>query len=457
VIDGLRLMHTHPPALGSSKDLSLKAADQAALGALVRFSSRKRQFIRAVEMIANPCVTMAERFRTRPRPADDGAVKKILVVEYWNLGDFVMESPFLRSLRIQYPDSRITLLTSPKVAPLVEHQGLVDEVIVVRVPWTEHYSRWRKYNPFSALWIELVRTLNQLRAKDIDLAFSARADLRDNFVLWYVNATRRVGYAFGGGGCFLTDIVTPDLQNPHFSSRWLRLLDAVGKKPLVREPRLQLTAEQEMEAERCLAKCGVEKEDFLVAVHPGARSPIREWGHSNFTALARKLQAEFPVKFIWFQDPGRPMEPLEKNIGAHSLALPVREFMAVLAKCRLLICNDSGPMHIATALRVPVVAIFGPTQPIWFGPLGRGHQVIIQPGFWCRPCFDYCLFDQPYCLRTIDVDMVYQACSAALTTLSARNHESNAAVYSTVAPNEEVTSNTPALESNKARRRSGEL
>jgi lipopolysaccharide heptosyltransferase II len=449
-------MHTHHPALDSPTDLTLKAANQAALGALVRFSNRKRLFIRAIEMIANPCVAMAELFRGRPGIAGS-VVKNILVVEYWNLGDFVMESPFLRSLRIEYPDSRITLLTSPKVAPLVEHQGLIDDVVVVRAPWTEHYSRWKKYNPFSALWVDLLRTLNQLRAKDIDLAFSARADLRDNFVLWYTRAARRVGYAFGGGGRFLTDVVTPDLQNPHFSNRWLRLLEPVGKKAMVREPRLQITAQEEMEGERCLAKFGISKQDLLVGIHPGARNPIRQWGNANFTSLARRLQAEFPVKFIWFQDPGRPAEPIEKDIAAQSLALPVREFMAVLAKCRLLICNDSGPMHIATALGVPVVAIFGPTEPLWFGPLGPGHQVIIQPGFWCRPCFDYCLFDQPYCLRTIDVDMVYRASSAALTALFARNQESDAPVYSALVPSQEVTSNTTAIETVKARRSSGEL
>ena len=80
--------------------------------------------------------------------------------------------------------------------------------------------------------------------------------------------------------------------------------------------------------------------------------------------------------------------------------------MAVLKRCRLFICNDSGPMHISTALGVPVVAVFGPTEPLWFGPLGPDNRIVIQSGFWCRPCFDYCLFDQPYCLRTISVESV---------------------------------------------------
>jgi ADP-heptose:LPS heptosyltransferase len=83
--------------------------------------------------------------------------------------------------------------------------------------------------------------------------------------------------------------------------------------------------------------------------------------------------------------------------------------MAVLAHCRVLLCNDGGQMHIATALGVPVVAVMGPTQPAWFGPLGRRNRVVIRPEFWCRPCFEYCIFKQAHCLRSITPDDVLQA------------------------------------------------
>src|SRR6267154_2023308 len=117
-----------------SKNLTAKKADVAALGVLVKMSARKRLLIRAIEVIVRPFVLALERFRGRPRNML-GELNKILVMEYWNLGDIVMLLPFLRSLRIHYPDACITLLTSPKAAPLLEHQGLVDEVIVIRVPW----------------------------------------------------------------------------------------------------------------------------------------------------------------------------------------------------------------------------------------------------------------------------------------------------------------------------------
>jgi heptosyltransferase-2 len=286
-------------------------------------------------------------------------------------------------------------------------------MIVVRVPWAQHYSRWRKYNPFSPFWIEFLRALNLLRARKFDLAFTARADIRENFILWLVNVRRRVGYAFGGGGFLLTDRATPDLVRPHFSNRWLRLLEHLGKPILSRQPHLRLKEEEQEWAEQYLAERGVKTEEFVVAIHPGARSAIRQWGEGNFVVVAEQLSAKFPVKILWFQDPGQTSAVLKPK-QCVPLSLPLRQFMSVLQRCDLFICNDSGPMHIATALGVPVVGIFGPTEPTWFGPLGEDHQVVIRPEFWCRPCFDYCIFDQPYCLRLVTVESVYAAAAEAL-------------------------------------------
>jgi ADP-heptose:LPS heptosyltransferase len=382
---------------------------------------RKRLLIRLIEAVTRPLVRVCDSSRDSVARRS-GQVQRILVLECWNLGDIVMEVPFLRNLRFHYPDAHIALLTSPKCAQLVSGQGLVDELVIVRVPWAQHYSRWRKYNPFSPLWIEFLRTLKLLRAQKFHLAFSARADIRDNFIMWVAEAERRVGYAFGGGGFFLTDVAVPDLQNPHFSNRWLRLLQTLGKRPVVREPRLQITPSERESAERRLAKCGIQNGDLVIGIHPGARSSIRQWGEHNFKILAQRLQTEFSVKTVWFREPGQ-IETIENDPQCCSLSLPLRGFMGALTQCRLLICNDSGPMHIATALGVPVVAIFGPTEPAWFGPLGQNNRIVIQRGFWCRPCFDYCVFDQPYCLRTIEVESVFQAAVEALSSVFGKTRE----------------------------------
>lgn len=399
--------------LRSTSEPTRQLADAAAPGVLLKISSRKRKFVRFVEALLRPFVFVVDKLRGRI-PVLTGEPRRILVLEYWNLGDIVMESPFLQNLRVQYPTAHISILTSPKCADLLKDQGLVNEMIVVRVPWAQHYSRWRKYNPFSMHWFEFFRALRTVHSREFDLAFSARADIRENFMLWATRVRRRVGYAFGGGGFLLTDLATPDLHNPHFSQRWLRLLEHVGKPILTRDPHLRISAEQQNWARQFLSSRGIQDSDFVVAIHPGARSVLRQWGKEHFVDLAKRLESEFRIKIVWFRDPGQNGAA---NSPDDSLALPLEQFMSVLSECRMFICNDSGPMHIATSLGTPVVAIFGPTEPTWFGPLGQGHSVVIRPEFWCRPCFDYCQFDQPYCLRTITVDSVYEASAKTIRRL----------------------------------------
>jgi heptosyltransferase-2 len=390
------------------KSAADRSADTAALGALVKFGPKKRRIIRAIEFFLRPAVKWIDGFKPAAGETAAEEVREILVIELWNLGDIVMQSPFLINLRVQYPHARIVLLTSPKIAPLIADQGLVDEIVEVRVPWAQHYSRLRKYNPFSSQWFSTFATLRLLRKRRMDLAFSARADLRDNFILWFLNVRRRVGYSFGGGGFLLTDTVVPDLRNQHFSHRWLRLLENLDKPIRERHPRLRVSKAAHQAAGQLLESHGLRSGDFLVAVHAGARSVNRQWGEAHFAEVAERLLANFPVKIVWFQDPAQQIPP-PKGDHVIPLALPLKEFVAVLSHCRMFVCNDSGPMHMAAALNVPVVAVFGPTEPGWFGPLGAHHQIVIRDGFWCRPCFDYCIFDQPYCLRTITVQEVYQA------------------------------------------------
>jgi ADP-heptose:LPS heptosyltransferase len=196
----------------------------------------------------------------------------------------------------------------------------------------------------------------------------------------------------------------------------LGLLEHIGNLAIVRQPSLLVTKEEDQNARQYLATLGVAEGEFLVGIHPGARNAMRQWGDANFAALVHRLQAQFLLKVLWFQDPNQKIEGFDGS-QVLPLALPLRQFMAVLQRCQLLICNDSGPMHIATALGIPVVAIFGPTEPAWFGPLGPNNRVVIQPGFWCRPCFDYCVFDEPYCMRVITVNSVFAAAEETLNGL----------------------------------------
>lgn len=339
-------------------------------------------------------------------PAEPPA--RILVVEFWNLGDLAILVPFLRNLRRAFPSAKISLLLKSGLEPLFDGLGIVDEFVFARVPWARHFSRWRKYNLFSMDWIGLARTLLQLRKRQFDWAFAGRMDVRENLLLWLSGARRRIGYGFAGGGTFLTDRVIPDRTRPHRSDSWLHLLEAVGLSPDRNLCSFWPQPNELVRAESFLTDNGIPHGAFLIGIHPGARTATRQWGRDRFAGITRRLLKETDAHILWFYEPGAAIQPprLER---CYAVSLDFRPFLAVLSQCNLVICNDSGPMHLSNLLRVPVVAVFGPQRPEWYGPRGPQDQVVIHPEFSCRPCFDYCAFDQPYCLRAISVEEVYEA------------------------------------------------
>src|SRR5882762_10685873 len=156
--------------------------EAAARASLLRMTPRKWRLVRAFEAL----LRLLQPMLPSPRVAEDSTAQpaSILVIEYWNLGDLAILVPFLTNLRRSFPQARISLLVQTGLESFLEGQEIVDEFIPVRVPWAQHFNRWRKYNPFSRHWISLARSILVLRSRQFDWAFSGRMDVRDNFILW---------------------------------------------------------------------------------------------------------------------------------------------------------------------------------------------------------------------------------------------------------------------------------
>ena len=394
--------------------------EAAARASLLLMTPRKWRLVRIFETMARFLKPLVPPLPPVKNPAEPPA--SILVVEYWNLGDLAILVPFLRNLRRSFPLARISLLVSADLASFLDGQRLVDEFIPVRVPWARHFNRWRKYNPFSFDWISLSRTIVSLRKRRFDWAFSGRMDVRDNLILWLSGARRRIGYGIGGGGSFLTDRVTPDMSRPHRAEVWLHLLEALGEPLDWKVDGFHLTHRELASARSYLAALGIAPGAFLVGVHPGARIATRRWGDDRFAEVVRRVLEETDAHVLWFLEPGTSSQAPQLE-RCHAVSLSFRSFLAVLSYCRFLVCNDSGPMHLANLLGVSIVAVFGPTQAEWFGPRGPHDHLVIRPEFSCRPCFDYCIFDQPYCLRAISTDDVYNAVEHALRSVDKGKRE----------------------------------
>jgi len=359
-------------------------------------------------------ITRPVAWLSRSRAIDLDKVKRILVFVPGQLGDIMMITPFLRGIRTRFPQAHIAVLGHSKLKTLLLEQRLADELIPVRTPWGEFSSRWRIYNPFGSVWPSFIRTLLMIRRRRFDLLFMAGfCDFRHNLGLWLAGAKRRVAYAYAGGAALITDAVKPDLAQPHYTDFCLQSLKGLGIDVNRDDMFIRIEEKERESAEEFLSSHGISPGDVVVGIHPGARLAVRQWGEERFREVAHRVSRQFGAKVLWFANPANPAT-IEEGANIISVSLPLRQFLAVLTHCRLLICNDSGPMHMAAGLGIPTVAIFGPNNPEWFGPLGPGHRIVIRRDVWCRPCSDRCLFDEPYCLTLIPVNQVMDAVVEAI-------------------------------------------
>ena len=320
-------------------------------------------------------------FLRSPAPAPQ-VIRNVLVMEPWHIGDVVLATPALRALRALYPGARITLLGKRHAEELLLHSGLVDDVIVFDLPWT---AKSAKYDPRRYDLGRLRGLISELRARRFDLTVDARMDLRSNVLTSLTRASRRIGYDFGGGSSLLTDAgpASPDVL--HRVDDWLELMKPLGSRDKF-EPFLRISDEEHAQAERMLHAHGLTTDDVIVAIHGGASDARRRWPAERFERVAKRLVEFHGAKVVWFLEP----DAADRSIPVASAILrtSLREMMAVLSHCRLFVCNDSGPMHIADALGVPVVAVFLTGNPRWHRPYragqvvvgeGTGHDFLVSP------------------------------------------------------------------------------
>ncbi len=347
----------------------------------------------------------------RPPPPRPGIPKSFLVVEPWGIGDVVLCTSLLNGLRSNFPDARITLLAKAHARELLANSDLVDEIIVFDFPWTAFSGKLApgKYVPkqFQGL-------IKRLRECDFDFSLDARRDIRSNVITYFSGARRRIGYDFGGGAHLLTDVLPSRAQNDHKVSDWQALLEPLGVSERSRfQPSLTVTEGERANARRRLRMAGLSTEKPIVGVHTGASQRVRRWDPERFTAVIDGLLSNPDVQVVVFEETVGDSAALSTNgttrlvpQRAARIQSSLRGFMALVTQCDLLLCSDSGPMHIANALGVPVTALFGPQRREWYGPRGEIDRVVQIDDMPCRPCFDACIFATPHCMEGITPSVV---------------------------------------------------
>ncbi|MDK2744703.1 MAG: lipopolysaccharide heptosyltransferase II [Nitrospira sp. BO4] len=337
---------------------------------------------------------------------------RILLIKPSSLGDIVHTFPVVSAIKSQWPGSHITWLVKRQWAELVERAEGVDRVWPVEMT----VRSW-------------LREGRALRAERFDIAMDLQGLLRSAILARLSAAPIRIGFANGreGSPWFYTQripVLNPDI---HAVDRYLSVVAALGVS-LPEKPRFgfRLPEEDVATVRELCRRRGLAVDSPWVAMNVGARWPTKRWPLTSFAAVVDQLQQAHldPVVMIGSSDEREYTDRLrtltKKPFIDLSGEIPLGCLPALLSKATAIITNDSGPMHIAAAVGIPVVAMFGPTSAIRTGPYGTGHRVLVG-SVPCSPCFSrVCRHDpEMECLHVIKptqvVDIVRPLLAARVT------------------------------------------
>lgn len=325
-------------------------------------------------------------------------IREILVIRTAYIGDVVMTVPILKPLKERFPDSRLSFLTSAKAKDVLENNPYVDDVIT--------YDPFWFYPSKKSGYIEFIRGFKK---RSFDLVIEARGDIRELlFLVWPLKSKFKLSYDVGGGGYLLTHIV-PYKGLKHKIEYHLDIVKHLGCETENFDWGVHLTENEKDKVKDIIRKNGI-KYPFI-SVHPGGRLPLKRWAPERYAALCDNLIKEYDISLVLLSAWAEMgiVDAIIKNMKYKPLTLVgklnLRELSGILAESSLFICNDSAPLHIASAMKTPTVAIFGPSKSRETGPYGNIHRVV-EKDFPCRySC------DENGCKHR-----VYNECMAAITT-----------------------------------------
>ena len=350
-----------------------------------------------------------KRFGEERGLRSEEAKKRILVLRYRFIGDTVLTVPFLRNLRKAEPEAYIAWVVAPGSSDVVSGIPYVDEMIYWD-PVTIHADSKGTHRTIADKW----GFIKELRRKRFDKVYVLKRSLSSAVIALLTGARERVGFNTEGRGLLLTKQVTYR-HDQHEVQNFLDVLRA-DKIP-IHDDHLEtwLTDGEKAFADNFLKHSGIAENEKVVALHPFTANPPRAWHLDNFIELANHLQGKYHARILIFggKRDTTHVEYLKEKICPEPVVAvgttTLRESMAILDRCSLLVCNDSGIMHLAAAMQIPLVAMFGPQSPLKFGPWGEKCRIIYKR-FPCSPCkqkfFEECKPSNrfsPQCMEEISI------------------------------------------------------
>lgn len=350
-----------------------------------------------------------------------GRGQKILVVQTSFLGDVVLTTPLLAEIRRRMPESYVALLCTPDAKSIVEGNPDINEVIV------------DDKKGAGKGWRGLRRKARELRERGFTMAICPHKSLRSALLLFLAGIPCRIGFRQSAGWFLYHKRVERD-GKLHDVERNLSLLEPLGFDPAASERHLRIEPDARARAsvERVLSSLGVERDGLIFGINPGSVWPTKRWKAEGYAELMVRLKERHRCRILLFGGPEdrgtvNQIQELSGHLGV-SLAgrISLGEFVCALEWCDLFITNDSGPMHMAVARGIPVVAIFCATTPsLGFYPYSF-RAVVVEKDLPCRPCTSHggrrCPLGTEDCMRLIEAQDVLRGVELLLSRRGSGSH-----------------------------------
>ncbi|MFH1459651.1 MAG: glycosyltransferase family 9 protein [Candidatus Omnitrophota bacterium] len=339
--------------------------------------------------------------------------KKILIVNLAGIGDILLCTPALRALQADYPKAEISFLTTEKVYEVVKDLPYLHRIYVFSLSYGGKFIFFNLLRHFYILF--------KLRREKFDLAINMRTLVSDQgakkikFLFKIINAKKTLGRNTEGRGSFF-NIKIPETQNGQkYELEYdIDTVGALGVK--VKDKTIDFIIEErdENNINRLLSGKELSPDDLLIGIHPGGM-PSRRWPIENFRKIIELVYKKTKCKFVITGSmPEKNLaDRLVNEFPDYAISfidkLSIKELGALIKKCRVFISNDTGPMHIAAILGVPLIALFGPGDITRFDPRNISKKVkVFYEKVACAPC-EKVDCDDLKCMQRIRPEEVVQA------------------------------------------------
>ena len=346
--------------------------------------------------------------------------KRILVIKLIAIGDLVVTLPTLRAIKKRFPENHLAILVTPRVKEVVEGCPCLDEIIYYDILGEDRGIKG------------LFKIIRQIRERKFDLIIELEQYYRiTTLISYFAGIKNRVGFDLPGQGRRgLYTHRVPYLIDKHEVEAFLEAANRVGADTSDKELVEIWVSDADKEyVTGLLTKAGITGKDFLVGIHPstGARDiKCRQWALRKFAELADWLTKKYKAKVVFTGSNSE--EALVREIVDLMSTKPIvaagrttlKQLAEIARRCQLFIALDTGPLHIAAAMKTKVIGLYGPNTPLKWGPYGKGH-IAVYKALDCSPCikqyrgqFSNCT--NPICMEDITVEDVQAAVLQMLKT-----------------------------------------